>query len=74
MATDTPKRSDSRKDDDVFADHTAAGERKPGAPLPPGPPDASDVDFKKDDKGAGKGFSSVPGAGPNPTSGVRSSK
>ncbi|MFT4172744.1 MAG: hypothetical protein QM639_09315 [Rhodocyclaceae bacterium] len=52
----------------VEEDHTV--DRKDPRPLPPGPPDADDIDFRRDRDHSAPGFSGTPGAGPNPTSSV----
>lgn len=61
-----PKESPPRP---VQEDHTAKGDRR-DAPLPPGPPDADDIDFRRPDEHRSPGYSGPPGAGPNPTSSV----
>jgi len=61
------KTTDPKTLHDVAADHTAKDERKPGAPLPPGPPEADDVDFIAPGEKQSPGYRGVPGAGPNPT-------
>ena len=54
------------KDRSVEEDFSADKPRE-NSPLPPGPPDADDVDFKADKDRSEPGFESIPGAGPNPT-------
>lgn len=54
------------KDANVAEDHTADPRPASGKPLPPGPPDANDIDFKPTRNHQHPGFRSTPGAGPNP--------
>ncbi|MGC3965284.1 MAG: hypothetical protein QM803_18745 [Rhodocyclaceae bacterium] len=62
MPTESPDRP-------VEADRTVNDKRR-DAPLPPGPPDADDIDFRRPGEHRSPGYSSPPGAGPNPTASV----